>query len=413
MQKLLLAVDKVSTLVGQVFSWLIVVLTFLISWEVFSRYALDNPHPWAFDVMSMMYGTLFMTAGAYTLSKNGHVRGDVLYGFFPPRLQAGLDLTLYILFFIPGVVALAWAGYNFAAESWAINEHSNVTANGPPVYPFKTIIPIAGAILLAQGLVEIVRCIVCLQQGEWPSRGADVEEVDVEKLKEMVHVKDDDIAKLDALVVHSALVVVAIMLGFPTAFTLMGMGMVFAWIAYRSQNPDLAVQQTLDLMVQRTYSVMSNDVLISIPLFVFMGYLIERANLIEKLFKSMHLATARVPGSLAVATIITCAIFATATGIVGAVVTLMGLLAAARANDKALAPFSGLLLNNKRLICVLNLELDPQPGWRPGEGGRLLGLLKSRIERELSFIKDTEVIIWSGLRPLTPPSYSWEILVSA
>jgi TRAP-type mannitol/chloroaromatic compound transport system permease large subunit len=124
-----------------------------------------------------------------------------------------------------------------------------------------------------------------------------------------------------------ALIVVAIMLGFPTAFTLMGMGMVFAWIAYRSQNPGLAVQQTLDLMVQRTYSVMSNDVLISIPLFVFMGYLIERANLIEKLFKSMHLATARVPGSLAVATIITCAIFATATGIVGAVVTLMGLLA--------------------------------------------------------------------------------------
>ncbi|MBP9907549.1 MAG: TRAP transporter large permease subunit [Rhodoferax sp.] len=124
-----------------------------------------------------------------------------------------------------------------------------------------------------------------------------------------------------------ALVVVAIMLGFPTAFTLMGMGMVFAWIAYRSQNPGLAVQQTLDLMVQRTYSVMSNDVLISIPLFVFMGYLIERANLIEKLFKSMHLATARLPGSLAVATIITCAIFATATGIVGAVVTLMGLLA--------------------------------------------------------------------------------------
>ncbi|MCM2297502.1 TRAP transporter large permease subunit [Rhodoferax sp.] len=124
-----------------------------------------------------------------------------------------------------------------------------------------------------------------------------------------------------------ALVVVAIMLGFPTAFTLMGMGMVFAWIAYRSQNPDLAVQQTLDLMVQRTYSVMSNDVLISIPLFVFMGYLIERANLIEKLFKSLHLATSRIPGSLAVATIITCAIFATATGIVGAVVTLMGLLA--------------------------------------------------------------------------------------
>jgi TRAP-type mannitol/chloroaromatic compound transport system permease small subunit len=202
MQKLLLAIDRISTWVGQAFSWLIVVLTFLISWEVFSRYALDNPHPWAFDVMSMLYGSVFMMAGAYTLSKNGHVRGDVLYGFFPPRLQAGLDLLLYFLFFIPGVVALAWAGYNYAADSWAINEHSNITANGPPVYPFKTIIPLAGAFLLAQGLVEIVRCIVCLQQGAWPARGQDVEEVDVEKLKEMVHVKDEDIAKLDELVVH-------------------------------------------------------------------------------------------------------------------------------------------------------------------------------------------------------------------
>lgn len=202
MQKLLLAVDKLSTLVGKAFAWLIVALTLMISWEVFSRYALDNPHPWAFDVMSMMYGTLFMTAGAYTLSQNGHVRGDVLYGFFPPRLQAGLDLTLYILFFIPGVVALAWAGYNFAAESWAINEHSNITANGPPVYPFKTIIPIAGTILLLQGLVEIVRCVVCLKQGEWPARGDDVAEVDIEKLKEMVHVKDEDIAKLDSFITH-------------------------------------------------------------------------------------------------------------------------------------------------------------------------------------------------------------------
>ena len=124
-----------------------------------------------------------------------------------------------------------------------------------------------------------------------------------------------------------ALIVIAIMLGFPTAFTLMGMGVMFAWLAYRSANPDLAVQQTLDLMVQRAYSVMSNDVLISIPLFVFMGYLVERANLIEKLFRSLHLALARIPGSLAVATLVTCAVFATATGIVGAVVTLMGLLA--------------------------------------------------------------------------------------
>jgi TRAP-type mannitol/chloroaromatic compound transport system permease small subunit len=200
MQNLLLTIDKISTWIGQFFSWLIVALTLMISWEVFSRYVLDAPHPWAFDVMSMMYGSLFMMAGAYTLSKNGHVRGDVLYGFFPPRLQAWLDLVLYILFFIPGVVALAWAGYGFAAESWAINEHSNVTANGPPVYPFKTILPIAGAFLLAQGLVEIVRCIVCIKQGEWPKRGDDVDEVDVAKLKEMVNVKDEDIAKLDVLV---------------------------------------------------------------------------------------------------------------------------------------------------------------------------------------------------------------------
>jgi TRAP-type mannitol/chloroaromatic compound transport system permease large subunit len=124
-----------------------------------------------------------------------------------------------------------------------------------------------------------------------------------------------------------ALIVVAIMLGFPTAFTLMGMGVIFAWLAYRSVNPDLAVRQVLDLFVQRTYGVMSNDVLIAIPLFVFMGYLVERAALIERLFKSLHLALARVPGSLAVATVATCALFATATGIVGAVVTLMGLLA--------------------------------------------------------------------------------------
>jgi TRAP-type mannitol/chloroaromatic compound transport system permease small subunit len=202
MQNLLLFVDSVSTWVGKAFSWLIVALTLLISWEVFSRYALDHPHAWAFDVMIMLYGTLFMMAGAYTLSKNGHVRGDVLYGFFPPRLQAGLDLSLYILFFIPGVVAFVWAGYNYAAESWVINEHSNITADGPPIYPFKTIIPIAGAFILVQGIVEIIRCVICLRQGDWPSRQEDVQEVDVDKLKDMVHVKDEDIAKLDQFVVH-------------------------------------------------------------------------------------------------------------------------------------------------------------------------------------------------------------------
>jgi len=201
MQKLLLTVDKISTFVGQSFSWLIVTLTIMVTWEVFSRYVLDSPHAWAFDVMIMQYGTLFMMAGAYTLAKNGHVRGDVLYSFFMPRTQATIDLILFIVFFIPGVFALTYAGYTYAAESWAVNEHSNVTAEGPPIYPFKTIMPLAGAFLLLQGLVEIVRCVICIRQGEWPSREADVEEVDLVKLKEMVHVKDEDIAELDQFVV--------------------------------------------------------------------------------------------------------------------------------------------------------------------------------------------------------------------
>ena len=202
MQKLLLTIDKISTFVGQAFSWLIVALTLLITWEVFSRYALDAPHAWVFDVMIMLYGTLFMMAGAYTLSKSGHVRGDVLYGFFRPRTQATIDLILFILFFMPGVFALTYAGYFYAAESWALLERSNITADGPPIYPFKTMLPLAGAFLLVQGIVEIIRCVICIKQGEWPSREEDVEEVDVDKLKEMVHVKDEDIEKLDRLVVQ-------------------------------------------------------------------------------------------------------------------------------------------------------------------------------------------------------------------
>jgi len=201
MQKLLLFVDKISTFVGQAFSFLIVAMTLHISWEVFARYVLAAPRSWAFDAMIMMYGTLFMMAGAYTLAKNSHVRGDVIYGFFSPRAQATLDLTLYLVFFLPGVIALVWAGYTYAAESWRINEHSNITAEGPPVYPFKTVIPVAGALVLMQGIVEIIRCVLCIKRGAWPSREEDVQEVDVDKLKDMVHVKDEDIAKLDALVV--------------------------------------------------------------------------------------------------------------------------------------------------------------------------------------------------------------------
>ena len=186
MQKLFLTVDRLSTWIGQFFSWLVVGLTALIGYEVFSRYVLNSPHAWAFDAMIMMYGTMFMMAGAYTLSKNGHVRGDILYGFLKPRTQAIFDLILYVVFFIPGVIALAYAGYEYAADSWKILEHSSITADGPPLYPFKTIIPLAGVILLIQGIVEILRCVVCIQQGQWPSREQDVEEVDVDKLKAMV-----------------------------------------------------------------------------------------------------------------------------------------------------------------------------------------------------------------------------------
>jgi TRAP-type mannitol/chloroaromatic compound transport system permease small subunit len=144
----------------------------------------------------MMYGVLFMMAGAYTLAKNGHVRGDVLYGFFPPRLQAAIDLVLYVFFFVPGSAAMVYAGYIYAAESWAIREHSTITVDGPPLYPFKAFIPIAGALILLQGVVEIIRCVVCLRRGEWPSRQEDVQEVNVKELKEMVHVTDEDIAAL-------------------------------------------------------------------------------------------------------------------------------------------------------------------------------------------------------------------------
>ncbi|MGY8903824.1 MAG: TRAP transporter small permease subunit [Burkholderiales bacterium] len=199
MQKILLTVDRLSTWLGKAGSWTAIALTILISVEVFSRYALNKPHSWVLDAQIMLYGVLFMTAGAYTLSKNGHVRGDVLYGFFRPRTQATIDLTLYILFFLPGIIALTWAGWSFARESMAINEQT-FNADSLPLYPFKFIIPISGAMLLLQGLVEIVRCVICLQTGQWPPREGDVEEVDVEKLKEMVHVKDEDIAALDQLV---------------------------------------------------------------------------------------------------------------------------------------------------------------------------------------------------------------------
>ncbi|MBK1612107.1 hypothetical protein CKO44_01315 [Rubrivivax gelatinosus] len=199
MQRLLLTVDRLSTWMGQAFAWSIVLLTFGISAEVFSRYVLNEPHDWALNGQIMLYGVLFMMAGAYALAKNNHVRGDVLYGFFSPRTQAGVDLVLYLLFFLPGIVALTWAGWTYAMESFVIREKT-FSATPLPLYPFKFVIPLAGALLLLQGAVEIVRCVLCLRDGQWPSRDQDVEEVDVDKLKAMVHVKDEDIAALDRYV---------------------------------------------------------------------------------------------------------------------------------------------------------------------------------------------------------------------
>ena len=143
-------------------------LTFVVSIEVFKRYILNAPTAWIFDLNNMLYGTLFMMCGAYTLALAGHVRADFVYIYLRPRAQASLDLALYFLFFIPGILGLIYAGYGYAADSWRIAEHSNVTAEGPPIYYFKTVIPIAGALVMLQGLAEIVRCIVCLRTGAWP-----------------------------------------------------------------------------------------------------------------------------------------------------------------------------------------------------------------------------------------------------
>ena len=192
-ERFLHAIDGISTWIGKLAAWLIVGLMLLVCAEVFKRYLLNMPTAWIFDASNMLYGTLFMMCGAYTLAQNAHVRGDFLYSSFSPRTQATLDLVLYIVFFLPGIAALVYAGTSYAADSWRIAEHSNVTADGPPVYHFKTIIPLAGAFVLLQGLAEIVRCIVCLKTGAWPSRLKDVAETDVieGQLANSEHVDDE------------------------------------------------------------------------------------------------------------------------------------------------------------------------------------------------------------------------------
>jgi len=171
--------DRINVFVGKAAAWLVCVLMLVVSIEVFKRYVLNAPTAWIFDLDAMLYGTLFMMCGAYALAQNGHVRGDFLYAGMKPRTQASFDLALYFLFFLPGILALIYSGYTYALDSWHINEHSNVTADGPPIYQFKAVIPIAGALVMLQGVAEILRCIICLRTGEWPARQKDVEEIDV------------------------------------------------------------------------------------------------------------------------------------------------------------------------------------------------------------------------------------------
>ena len=177
-QTLLHSADHISTWVGKAFSWLIVVLMLLVVAEVFKRYALNAPTAWVFDASNMLYGTLFMMGGAYTLAQDGHVRGDFLYGNFKPRTQASIDLVLYIVFFLPGIAALTWSGWTYFQDSVALNEQT-FNADPLPVYPFKFMIPFAGALVLMQGVSEIIRCIVCLKTGTWTPRLKDAQESDV------------------------------------------------------------------------------------------------------------------------------------------------------------------------------------------------------------------------------------------
>ena len=178
-QKFLHTIDEISTWAGKTAAWLIIVLMSVVCVEVFKRYIMNMPTAWIFDLDNMLYGTTFMLCGAYTLAQNAHVRGDFLYSSMRPRMQASLDIVLYVVFFIPGIAALIYAGFDYASDSWRIAEHSNVTADGPPVYHFKSMIPLAGVLIMMQGIAEIVRCVVCLKTGEWPSRLKDVAEIDV------------------------------------------------------------------------------------------------------------------------------------------------------------------------------------------------------------------------------------------
>lgn len=186
MNKYLLLIDRISAWSGKAFAWTVLILTLVVCYDVGLRYMFNSPTQWGFDISYILFGTLFMMAGAYTLSRNGHVRADMIYRTLSARTQAWFDLVLYMLFFVPGIAALAYAGIEFANVSLAMREVSSVTSSEVPIYPFKMVIPVAGFLLLLQGFAEIARCIVCIRTGEWPKRLQDVEEEDIDQIKELL-----------------------------------------------------------------------------------------------------------------------------------------------------------------------------------------------------------------------------------
>lgn len=199
MKNFLFFIDSLSLWVGKSFAWLILVLTLGVSYEVFVRYVLGAPTTWAFDFSYITYGALFLMAGAYTLSRNGHVRADVIYRFLQPRTQAKFDLVLYVLFFLPTVIAFIYSGWFYAAFSVRFLEVSIFSPAGVPVFPLKTLIPVTGVLLLLQGIAEIIRCVVCIREGAWPVRLHDVEETESVIIHETKYKQErgelDDLAK--------------------------------------------------------------------------------------------------------------------------------------------------------------------------------------------------------------------------
>lgn len=190
MYRTVLLIERANAWIGKAFGWCILVLTLAIAYEVFARYLFRAPTDWAFDASYMLYGALFMMAGAYTLARAGHVRGDFIYRFWAPRTQAWIDLVLFFLFFFPGIIALVYAGYGFAKFSYVMGERSMFSPRGPIIYPFKALIPVAGFLMFMQGVAEVMRCLICIRTGKWPERLHDVEELEKVAVQQAMRQKE-------------------------------------------------------------------------------------------------------------------------------------------------------------------------------------------------------------------------------